>query len=104
MKLKIYYYEEDVMVKEIDHTKWNRQAPNSILRIEYTNHNGATTELHGYGAYYVIDDHIGGFSPINAVSLADGQSRPTPVDEFVTDKRVKLGIEIPDREWKKFNE
>ncbi len=100
MKLTIKYFDNGYNQKIIDSKDWIKEAPNGILKIFFEIVSGTTHEITGYGAYFCIDDYIGGFNTIKGVGPKG--VKYFPCDDFVVDSRIKMGHELTDEEWSKF--
>jgi len=100
----IYYESQEVKQKDIQHSDWQADAPNTILKLFIERAPGTWREIFGYGGY-ILHQHTDGkyyFGGINntVMKTLKGESLELPVETFTkTHPSLKYGIEVPNDVW-----
>lgn len=95
MIINVIYYDNGIKQKNVDSSDWLK-APNDILALTYEA-NGIKQECYSWGAYFVIDDFVGGFNSITGFN--GNKKKYFPIETFLVDPRVKMGKELSNAQW-----
>jgi hypothetical protein len=103
----IYYENNEVKQKDIQHTNWQTDVPNTILKLFIEKAANVWREIFGYGGYILhLHNEKYYFGGINNTKMKtlQGESLSLPVETFTkSHPSLKLGIAVTDDVWIEVN-
>ena len=106
--IRIVYWDEvagEAKAKDIQHTDWIAEAPDTILKIFIERQPNVWFEYTGQSAYALVQRNsdnkwfFGGFNNITLRSL-DNDRWEVPIENAMTPRpEVKIGKQITDAQW-----